>query len=99
MQKTLKWMASGRTCFSYPTDIFLRFFTPSKTYPFSDYLFYLFLENGEPAMVDIYNLEKEIQAHVYSPRVRQILFRIAQHKYLPNFHLSEISHVPPAGHP
>ena len=74
-----------------PGGIFLLFFTRSKKYLFSEYLIYIFLENGEPVMADIYNQQKEIQAHVYSPRVRQILLRIAQHKYLPNFHLSEIN--------
>ncbi|MBI1820180.1 MAG: hypothetical protein HY036_09995 [Nitrospirae bacterium] len=88
-----------KTLIIRPGGIFLRFFTASKTYPFSEYLFYLFLENGEPVMADIYNLEKEIQAHVYSPGVLQTLLRIAQHKYLPNFHLSKITRAPFVSHP
>jgi hypothetical protein len=72
-----------------PGGIFLRFFAASKKYPFSDYLFYILLENGEPIMADIYNLNKEIQAHIYHPRIRLLLLQIAQHEYLPNFHIGE----------
>lgn len=72
-----------------PGGIFLRFFTMSKKYPFSDYLFYIILENGEPVMADIYSFEKEIQAHIYNSRLRQLLLQIARHEYLPNFYVGE----------
>lgn len=72
-----------------PGGIFFRFFTSSKKYPFSDYLFFILLENGEPVIADIYSFKKEIQAHIYHPRIRQILLQIAQHEYLPNFHIGQ----------
>jgi hypothetical protein len=72
-----------------PGGIFFHFFSASKKYPFSDHLFYILLENGEPVMADIYNMNKEIQAHIYHPRIRHQLLRIAQHEYLPNFHVGQ----------
>ncbi|MFI5305124.1 MAG: hypothetical protein ACHQYP_10065 [Nitrospiria bacterium] len=76
-----------------PGGIFMTSFSGSRKFSFSDYLFYIILENGEPVMVDIYNMEKQIEAHVYNPRIRQILFTIAQYQYLPNFHFTDINWV------
>jgi hypothetical protein len=73
-----------------PGGLILRFFTGSRKYPFSDYLFFILMDRDEPVMADIYNFEKEIQAHIYHPRIRHLLLNIAKHEYLPNFHVSEV---------
>ncbi|MBI1823802.1 MAG: hypothetical protein HY200_05550 [Nitrospirae bacterium] len=78
-----------------PGGIFFRFFASSQKYPFSDYLFYIILENEEPIIADIYNFNKEIQAHIYHPRIRHLLLRIAQHEYHPNFHIARTGSIPP----
>jgi hypothetical protein len=80
-----------KTLIIRPGGLFLRFFSPSRQYPFSDYLFYILLEDDQPVMVDIYNFDKEIQAHIYHPRIQQILLRIARHNYLPHFYIGQIN--------
>lgn len=84
-----------KTLIIRPGGVFLRFFSPSKQYPFSDYLFYILLENDQPVMADIYNFDKEIQAHIYHPRIQQMLLRIARHNYLPHFYIGQVN----LGHP
>jgi hypothetical protein len=78
-----------------PGGIFFRFFASSQKYPFSDFLFYILVENDEPIIADIYNFNKEIQAHIYHPRIRHLLLRIAEHEYLPNFRISRSGANPP----
>jgi len=86
-----------KTLIIRPGGVLLRFFSSSKQYPFSDYLFYILLENEHPVMVDIYNFEKEIQTHIYHPRIQQVLLRIARHNYLPHFYIGQINLGDPNG--